>query len=522
MKDIQSVTEGQYRNQVVQYDPSRILELCNRLSVKLTKERKSLIAGRWPQRIGSFIQQKAFHITHHKIALLAMISLQNYKYAHYSNLSNKQFIALVNNVSTIHNPINDKKPSDPREAIFSIMVRLAYQQFPFQENVHNALSRHLLLYLYSKVKSPPIEPDTKACEHFGLHIKEYMTIGFAFYVASLEHSVFRHSFIENTPIQSIRKYLTPEKVERFLSRTAADFNTFRNLCMQEINDYPAAGTYRFNPLFDRPIIIRKDGGFCIPVPMLIPHVITKGLYYDFLDLFSSETGNPFTEWFGHAFEHYGGLLLKDSFGKQNVFPEPVYGKEHKRGPDWTVVQGDSAIALEFRSGRLNKKTKVYGDYADITNLVKRNIIEPLMKFPDKIADIKSGITGIPSDKEMKFFSSIVTYEPLYSNQLFLDIVQQELKREGIPAFDFELMSIEDLEWLLSWAEYENPIEFLKAKWANPAWKVMSTRELIWEKIEERNIKDIRNHLLDRVFDKFWQQTVPELSQGPRSDDVGYE
>ena len=74
MKEIKSVTEGQYRNQVVQYDPGKILELCNRLSVKLTKERRSLIAGSWPSRIAGFRQQKTFHITHHKIALLAMIS----------------------------------------------------------------------------------------------------------------------------------------------------------------------------------------------------------------------------------------------------------------------------------------------------------------------------------------------------------------------------------------------------------------------------------------------------------------
>lgn len=67
---------------------------------------------------------------------------------------------------------------------------------------------------------------------------------------------------------------------------------------------------------------------------------------------------------------------------------------------------------------------------------------------------------------MEFFPCIVTYEPLYSNQLFIDIIQRELKNAGIPEFDFELMSIEDLEWLLSWAEYENPIDFLKAKRVN--------------------------------------------------------
>ena len=512
MKEVISVTERQYREKVVRYDPATILELCNRLSVKLLKERKTIISGTWPSRMGDFVQRKVYHLTQHKIALLAMITLQNYKYAHGEKPNTREFIALVNNVSTIHNPVDDIKFKDSKEWLYSTMVRLAYQQFPFQEGDLNVLPRHLLLYLYSKIQSPALKLDSEAYKNFGLYIQEYLTIGLAFYAASLEHSSFPRSFIEKTTVESMRKYLTPEKVDKFLDRTSAEFNTLRNMCMQEIENYPDGGTYRFNPLFDRPIIIRKDGRFCIPVPMLVPHVITKGLYYDFLDLFSSETGNPFADWFGYAFEHYGGLLLKNSFGRQNVFPEPVYGKEHKRGPDWTVIQGKSAIVLEFRSGRLNKKAKIYGDYADIAALIKRNIIEPLIKLPGKIEDIKSGFTPIPSNGSMEFFSCIVTYEPLYSNQLFREIVQQELDNEEIPRYDFELMSIEDLEWLLSWATYESPVDFLRSKRENPEWRDMDIRQLVGIRMKEKGITIIRNALLDKVFNRFWQQTVPELSQ----------
>jgi len=512
MEDDKSVTERQYREQVVQYDPSIILELCNRLSIRLLRERKTMISGIWPSKIGGFVHSKVFHITHHKIALLAMIALQNYRYAYGKTPSEREFIALVNNVSTIHNPVDDIKPPDRKELLFSLMIRLAYQQFPFQEEIHNVFPRHLLLYLYSKVNARALKLDIEAYRHFGLHIAEYFTIGLGFYAASLEHSTFPRSFVEKTTVKGMKKYLTAEKVDRFLDRTSADFSTFRDMCMQEIKSYPEGGTYRFNPLFDRPIIIRKDGRFCIPVPMLVPYTITKGLYYDFLDLFSTSTGNPFAEWFGYAFEHYGGILLKQAFGKQNVFPEPVYGKESKRGPDWTVIQGNSAIALEFRSGRLNKKSKVYGDYSDIAALVKRNIIDPLSKLPGKIDDIKSGLTNIPSTGNVEFFPCIVTYEPLYSNQLFREIVQQELKTERIPEYEFELMSIEDLEWLLCWAMYESPIDFLRAKRGNPEWKVMDVRQLIGMKMKEKGIANLGNPLLDKVFNKFWKQTVPELSQ----------
>jgi len=189
--------------------------------------------------------------------------------------------------------------------------------------------------------------------------------------------------------------------------------------------------------------------------------------------------------------------------------QPNAGK-HNLKSSWVQCAN---LFFPFRSGRLNKKAKIYGDYADIATLVKRNIIEPLIKFPEKVEDIKSGLTAIPSDSNMEFFPCIVTYEPLYSNQLFHDIIQQELKREGIPEFDFELMSIEDLEWLLSWAIYESPVDFLKAKRAKLEWKAMDVRELVGIKIKERGITAIRNPVLDRIFNKFWQQTVPELSEG---------
>ena len=114
MEEVLSVTEGTYRNQVVQYDPTIILELCHRLSIKLLREKKTMIEGTWPGKIGGFAQQKYFHITNHKIALLAMITIQNHKYAHGKTPSDREFIALVNNVSTIHNPIDDTKPADTK------------------------------------------------------------------------------------------------------------------------------------------------------------------------------------------------------------------------------------------------------------------------------------------------------------------------------------------------------------------------------------------------------------------------
>jgi len=505
----ETVTEGHFRKQVVQYDPEILLQMCNRTSVNLYKQGKSIVTATWPSRIGPFLRRQNVHITQHKLALLAMIVLQNYRWAHASQPSPEEFIILANNVSNIESPIEKHKLSSEEE-LTSTLVRLAYQQFPFQEEVYHTLPRHLLLYLDMHVAYPTIDPDVALLKKVGLSIKDFMTIGIAFHAASLEHSTFDRKFIENTPIASLQPYVKPEKVTAFLSVVAADFAAFRNLCLQEVQQFPKAGLYRFNPLFDRPIIICKGGLLCVPVPLLLLYVVTKGLYYDFLDGFSGDNGNPFSEWFGHAFEQYGGLLLRDAFGCGNVFEEPVYGKPQRAGPDWTVTQGNTAIIFEFRSGRLNKRAKTYGDYEEIVELLERNVLETLKKIPIKINALRSGATGISLSGVTEYIPCVVTYEPLYSHELFLDVITRELRNQNVPEFDFELMSIEDLEWLLAWAAYEEPVEFIQKKLANPEWKVMSTRRLIEEKATEKGVNELHNRLLEETINEYWGEIAPAL------------
>lgn len=508
------VTEGHFRNQVVRYAPDTLLQMINRASVNIHKTEKGIFIAPWLSKIGSFLRRQEVHVTQHKLALLAMIVLQNYKWSHSRRPSPKEFIALANNVSNIESPI-EKSRLSTKEDLVSMIIMLAYQQFPFQEEVIHVLPRHLLLYLDTNVISPAIDPDVTLLNRIGLSIKDFMTIGLAFYAASLEHSTFDRKFVENTRVPALQLRVKPEKVSAFLSVTAADFETFRNLCLKEAKQFPKAGLCRFNPLFDRPVIVRRDGLLCVPIPLLVLYVVTKGLYYDFLDQFSGDNGNPFSEWFGHAFEQYGGLLLRQTFGSENVIEEPIYDRPERRGPDWIVVQSNTAIIFEFRSGRLTKRAKTYGDYEEIIKILKRNILEALEKIPGKIEDLRSGRTGIHLHGVTEYIPCVVTYEPLYSHELFLEVITRELRNENIPEFNFELMSIEDLEWLLAWSDYENVVEFIKKKWSNPESKITSARRFIGKLAAEQGINKISNHLLEETTNQYWKEIAPALNRSKK-------
>jgi len=257
-------------------------------------------------------------------------------------------------------------------------------------------------------------------------------------------------------------------------------------------------------VFDRPVIIRKDSTFCVPVPFLLFNAITKGLYYDLLDQYHTGNGNPFSDWFGHAFERYGGLLFYDAFDNSNVFSEPVYGKEEKRGPDWIVLCGETAIVFEFRSGRLHKKAKTYGDYEEIVLLLRRNIVETVKRLPNKIDDLKLGRTALDLTRVKEYIPCIVTYESLHPTEFFREIISKELQKEGVPEYDFELLSTSDLELVLAWSAYEDIVSFLKNKWKDPKIKLMNARKVVINKANEQGIKKLENRLLSSTMDKFWK------------------
>lgn len=425
-----------------------------------------------------------------------MLALRQHRWSKGQEPNVRDMIRLVNNVTYIDDPLL-KREKNP----FQSVIRLCHQQWPFQESVYYFVPRHLLLYTYTNFGSSTIDPKSVFYRKIGLTIEEFMVLGTLMWAAASQEHTFDRKFLENTPEEGLQSYVSPDKLTTFLSMVGADFKTFRQLCLSEEQECPEAGPYQFNPLFNRPVIIRKDGLLCLPVPRLVIHRVTKGLYYDLLEEFTGMDGNAFAEWFGHAFEYYGGLLLRDTFGEKNVFPEPRYGRPEVRGPDWTVIKNDTALVMEFRSGRLHKKAKTYADYEEIITLLQRNITGTLHNLPGKIENLKSQVTNIPTTHDMQYYPVIVTYDPLYPHELILKLIKQELNADNMSDFHFELMSIEDLEWFLAWSTQGDP-KLLRKKWSSASTKYMNIRGFIENEAREQNVINLRNPLLERTWSQY--------------------
>lgn len=494
---------SKFRNEVGRYNPETILQLCSHASKSLDDQGKTVQKGTVTTRIGHLPMQKNVAVTHHGLAMVAMLALRQHPWSKGREPRLEDIIRLVNNVDHIEYPLPESV-----DDVLMTLIRVSHQQWPFQEGMLDFIPRHVLLYLKTAVPSPSIDPKSVFLDKTGITLEEFMAIGMLMYAAGLRHHTFPREYLENTEVALLRPYVTSDKLTAFLSVAGADFKSFRQMCLNEEREYPDAGPYQFNPLFSRPVIIRKDGLLCLPVPRLAIHRVTRGLYYDLQEEFSELGGNPFAEWFGHAFEDYGGLLLRDTFGEKNVFPEPRYGRSEIGGPDWTIIRQDTALVLEFRSGRLHKRAKTYADYQEIITLLKRNIVETLLKLPQKIEDLKSGKTGTPVVRDMRYIPAVVTYEPLYPHGLMLQLIRQELSEKGMSDFDFELMSIEDLEWLLAWATHGDPLELLHNKWSNVTTKDKSIRDFIGDETQEHSVTNLRNPLLERTWAQYLGKLMP--------------
>jgi hypothetical protein len=490
------IPPDEFGREVGQYDPTTLVQMCGYASRKL-------------EQSGQVMRQATLNgqnviVTHHALAELAMWAIRRHSECGDRQPSPDDFVRLANKIYSIEDPF-----LGTRAGGIMTLVRALYEQAPYQEEVRYLIPRHIILHLESKPPRSSFDLDSAFQRATGLTVKQFMMIGFAFYAAALAHHSFERGFVENTQVKSLKAYVGSGMVDAFLAAAGADFETFRNLRLEEERDAPGFGRYTFNPLLDRPVIKLPNGLVCVPVPRLLIHRITRGIYYDLMRAHSQPQGNPFLDWFGLAFEQYIGTLLRDAFGKDNVFSESRYGKPGKAGPDWVVILGDRALIFECRSGRLPQKIRSQADRIEVLKMVRRNIVSPAKKIPGKVFDLQKGVTGIPTGKVKSYVPVIVTYQEWYPTPWTLDLATQQLKGTSARDFSFELMSVDDIEWLLAWAQYEDAVSVLQEMRSDVAGKDLSVGQYVGFRAKKKGVTKIEKMLLSKKLAEYLGEILPE-------------
>lgn len=503
------IPSGRFRQEVQQYDPIEVVLKCAATSRFMDTANKPLHHEPFNDTVGGFPRTRYALVTHHGLAAVVRVAIRNHPWAGRKPVSAKDVMALANNWNNVEDPFLGSG--------LMTLVRVLYEQAPYQEQYGDLIPRYLTIFTETKPSNPPLDIQKTFKSKTGLSIEEFMKVGIAFFSGALHYASFTRGFLEGTNAEKLKAYLTPDKIDAFLYTVAADFPTFRQLCLQEEMEAPGVGKWVFNPLISRPVVILPDGRFCVPVPRLLIHRITKGIYYDLLEAYSAIDHNPFTVWFGHAFEEYGGIILRKALDPSTVFPEPAYGSPVRHGPDWTILGEKIGLTLEFRSSRLPKTVRTTTERDEVMERVRQGLARTAGRLPAKIRDILDGAAGLPTSAVKEIVPAIVTLEPWYPEALTADLISRELQKDGSHPERFQLMSIGDLEWLLTWSQHEPPAVVLRDKLCDPALDDMSIGQFLHKRASDKGLSFPVRILKSKAEAFFGELTEPD----GQSDD-GYD
>ncbi len=494
---------GQFSRQVQQYDPVEVVLKCAATSRYMDKDNKTFDQEPISDTVAGFRRIRYALVTHSGLAAVVRVAIRNHPYARRKSGSAIDVMTLANNWNNVEDPFLGSG--------IMTLVRVAYEQFPYQEQLDELIPRHLTIWTETKPANPRLDIQEAFKRKTGLSIVEFMKIGVAFYSCAIHQASFTREFIEGTQAEKLQPFLTPEKVDAFLMSVAADFPAFRRLCLQEEQEAPGAGKWVFNPLISRPVITLPDGRFCVPIPRLLIQRITKGIYYDLQESFSTPDYNPFLEWFGHAFEEYGGIILRMALKHSTVHPEPLYGSPELGGPDWTILGQKIGLAMEFRSTRLPKIVRTTTERDAVMNRIRQALAHTVGRLPSKIKDIFDGTAGLPTTGVDEIVPAVVTLESWYPEALTTDLIREELQKEGIDAGRFQLMSIDDLEWLLTWAHHEPPAVVLREKLIDSALDDISVGQYLRKRADDQGLA-FPTRLLKAKKDAFFDEITGPYEQ----------
>jgi hypothetical protein len=388
------------------------------------------------------------------------------------------------------------------------LVLRMYEQNRYQTNVSRLIPRaHLLLVEGNRLISPEkklMDLDEIWTSMTGLTLEKFMMIGFGYFSGTLAHTRVHRNFPARGILESI---ISQDDCAKVLTRIGATYEEFKELSQEFRVEDALFVKSEFNVLVKRPAILRGSE-VLLPIPRLLLQRITDGLFFDISDSLDKKGSQSLHDYFGHLFEQYVGRLLKWAFGEDQVFAEQSYRAEKRRrieGPDWVVVDGDTALLFECRSRRTSLDSRVYGKQETLADDMKKLLVDTVRKFPGKLEDLRAGRNPIDLTGVAKFEKIVVVYDRVaWEDMVFRLEVRTQLSKAGLPADeDYHIIDIEDLENLTAWNADHRMKDIFAARMAN-----FEPGQDLADFINEyavANSLSMRHPWLDSVLDDFFDR-----------------
>ncbi len=495
---------------VRRYPTHQTLGLINRISVEEGED--SEIAKYFPGPVAKGHKSPIF--SQHGLAFVARQSILHSN-DHRGAVPTWQNVARL---CSIYNYIDDpllEAPTEDKFALVQFLVRTAYEQFPLQQNIKNLISRalHLFEILPRELMGSrhALDLDSIFRQVTGLGIREFLQYGFLCWATSTKRPFFRSS--EFVAYQQSLSFFTEEGMKHFLGHVASDYEQFRDAAKREEAGLSWA-KQAFNSLWQWPIIrptVKEFGEYVVPIPRLQLHRVTDGLYYDFLNPQLPEaTRDRFLTFFGDVFQAYVGKLLQPYYGPSELFAEMPYGRGQTT-VDWMAVENRTAILFECKSKRFTKMSKRIALRDDLIRDLKLAIVGGAKQIFETQQAVLQKAPGLePLHGVEQALPLLIVSEPLYlaNTPLLRELVRSELKNAGLEGFDFQVISVRELEYLLPFKEKRPITDILTEKFQSPDVKTWDLSAFLREGPDA----GVGHKLLDETLDAFADSLGPSADQ----------
>lgn len=357
----------------------------------------------------------------------------------------------------------------------SLMTRMTYEQFPYQESMFEELSRShaLLVEGLPDVQTQVITEPTLAQMLDGMSLREAIGATFFLQVGALQNGgVYKPSWLDQPNFVEVIELYPRANIESIAARLTTTREGFRAAFHEHSVGSATAARFDYNPLVATPFVDMGDGEPVAPATRLILRTVTPGgLYYAGM----AEHGKAFADDLGVLFEHYIGRQLKMINGAR-VEPEIVFGKGGGfKSVDWFVVLPDLVLLVEVKSRRLGPAARA-GDGVLLDSLSETigGAKKQLSRTVERLANADPAFAHIPTDRPM--LGLIVTAEPYYTAPSYLlDHDVAVIRGGSLPDVPVAAASARDVESLVTHGAKVAPM--LLAEMAESVGGVVSLRDL---------------------------------------------
>lgn len=352
-----------------------------------------------------------------------------------------------NDLRTLINLFNN--PAEPRDTpgmktVESIFTRIAYQQFPYQESMHEELGRTHALLVEPLDDPPELEVITPTVweDLLGAPMGQAVGATFLHHVGAQLHSgLWDPAWLEHPDLVEMTDLWPRAAIDATSERLTMTFEQFK----ADYNAVPIAPAgyerYGYNPLSKAPFLVLPDGRMMTPQYQLILRTVTPGgLYYPGIKTY----GEPFARDLGVLSQHYVGRQLSTIDGA-DLHPEFSYGPKRRRrdSTDWFLVLPNLLVLIEVKSSRIPMEQRAGGSgLIDTLRRILDKAVGQLETSHEAIIDATPGFTHLPTG--VPVVGLVVTTEPFYlANSQW---VRQHLRETTFPTL---VASMRDLEHLVS-------------------------------------------------------------------------